>query len=96
MRDSTNPAKSTGQLAAFGHHRVVIPVHIPHQQGYFAASRSILGRCLESLRLTAAGQVAVTLVSDGSCAECGLAVPGVFAAQPGTWGARRQPVHVHR
>ncbi len=36
------------------------------------------------------------LRSDGTCAECGLAVPGVFAAQPGTWGARRQPVHVHR
>ena len=36
------------------------------------------------------------LTPDGKCAECGLAVPGVFAAQPGTWGARRQPVYMHR
>ena len=36
------------------------------------------------------------LTPDGKCAECGLAVPGVFAAKPGTWGARRQPVSLHR
>jgi len=36
------------------------------------------------------------LTPDGACAGCGLEVPGVFTAQPGAWGARRLPVHMHR
>jgi len=36
------------------------------------------------------------LTADGRCASCGLTVPGVFAARPGTWGSKRLPVRVHR
>ena len=36
------------------------------------------------------------LTPDGCCAECGERVPGVFAAQPGTWGSRRMAVSLHR
>jgi pyruvate formate lyase activating enzyme len=36
------------------------------------------------------------LTQEGSCAKCGTKIPGVFAAQPGTWGARRMPVRLHR
>ena len=36
------------------------------------------------------------LAPDGRCADCGLAIPGVFAAQPGQWGGRRLPVSLHR
>jgi pyruvate formate lyase activating enzyme len=36
------------------------------------------------------------LTADGRCASCGIAVPGVFAARPGTWGSKRLPVRVHR
>jgi len=36
------------------------------------------------------------LAPDGSCAACGLGIPGVFAAQPGRWGGRRLPVSLHR
>ncbi|MDQ1242528.1 MAG: pyruvate formate lyase activating enzyme, partial [Pseudomonadota bacterium] len=36
------------------------------------------------------------LAPDGCCAACGLAIPGVFAAQPGQWGGRRLPVSLHR
>ena len=69
MRQGVHPAKEDGVLPPFGNHRLVIPVHIPHLDGYFAEARHVLARCLESVRLTSAGQVAVTLVSDGSCAE---------------------------
>ena len=31
---------------------------------------------------------------DGACEECGTACAGVFEAQPGDWGARRQPVRL--
>lgn len=36
------------------------------------------------------------LTPDARCVACGHAVPGVFADQPGTWGARRLPVRLHR
>ena len=31
---------------------------------------------------------------DGACARCGAACAGVFTTEPGTWGARRQPVRI--
>jgi len=30
----------------------------------------------------------------GRCASCGTGVPGLFEARPGTWGGRRQPIHL--
>jgi len=30
----------------------------------------------------------------GQCKQCGTACAGVFEAEPGKWGARRQPVHL--
>jgi pyruvate formate lyase activating enzyme len=36
------------------------------------------------------------LTPEGCCAKCGARIPGVFAARPGTWGARRMPVQLHR
>ncbi len=30
----------------------------------------------------------------GRCASCGCAVAGTFEARPGTWGARRVPLHI--
>jgi len=30
----------------------------------------------------------------GCCSACGESLPGVFAKQPGHWGARRQPVRL--
>ncbi len=30
----------------------------------------------------------------GACAKCGMALPGVFEASPGEWGARRQPIRL--
>jgi len=37
------------------------------------------------------------LLKDGSasCRDCGSTVAGIFEAQPGKWGSRRQPMHVH-
>ncbi|HSM55538.1 MAG TPA: AmmeMemoRadiSam system radical SAM enzyme [Candidatus Sulfomarinibacteraceae bacterium] len=34
------------------------------------------------------------LTEDGTCRFCGAHCPGVFEAQPGRWGARRQPVRL--
>jgi len=34
------------------------------------------------------------LAAEGRCATCGTPCPGIFDSQPGTWGARRQPVRL--
>jgi pyruvate formate lyase activating enzyme len=34
------------------------------------------------------------LDEQGHCKQCGTACAGVFEAEPGQWGARRQPVHL--
>jgi pyruvate formate lyase activating enzyme len=34
------------------------------------------------------------LTEDGKCNQCGTSCAGVFEPQPGTWGARRQPVRL--
>jgi pyruvate formate lyase activating enzyme len=36
------------------------------------------------------------LGSDGCCARCGESIAGVFESKPGTWGAQRVPVRLHR
>lgn len=35
------------------------------------------------------------ITADGKCKHCQTEVAGVFDAQPGDWGARRQPVRLH-
>ncbi|GAB0058175.1 hypothetical protein SIID45300_02519 [Candidatus Magnetaquicoccaceae bacterium FCR-1] len=34
------------------------------------------------------------LTPEGSCQQCGMAIPGRFQETPGTWGARRTPLRV--
>ena len=34
------------------------------------------------------------LSRDGRCGACGTAIPGLFEAQPGSWGQRRMPVRL--
>ena len=34
------------------------------------------------------------LTPAGTCAHCGTPCPGHFEARPGTWGARRRPLHI--
>ncbi len=33
-------------------------------------------------------------VIDGRCPSCSTPIPGVWEAQPGTWGSRRQPIRI--
>ncbi len=35
------------------------------------------------------------LTPSGNCAKCDEPLPGVFAREPGHWGARRQPLRLH-
>ncbi|MGD9901839.1 MAG: glycosyltransferase family A protein [Vicinamibacterales bacterium] len=66
MREGINPAKVDHQLAAFGRHRVIVPVHIPHQDGYHRHSLEILRLSLDSLIATTGARAPVTVISNGS------------------------------
>jgi hypothetical protein len=67
MRIGTNPMKEKPALEAHGLHRLIIPVYIPHQEGYFKESLPILKLCLDSVRLTKAPETAVTVIANGCC-----------------------------
>jgi hypothetical protein len=68
MRDGLNPLKN-GQLELFKRHRVIVPVYIPNQEGYFANAIEILKLCIESLSRTAADRASITVISNGSMLE---------------------------
>ena len=40
--------------------------------------------------------VVVFLDANGRCDNCGTAIPGMFEAQPGDWGSKRQRVDMTR
>src|SRR5439155_22564299 len=67
MRVGSNPKKEDPKLQDYGLHRLIMPVYIPNQEGYFAQSLDILKICLESVRLTKKSDTAVTIVANGCC-----------------------------
>jgi hypothetical protein len=66
MRQGVNPGKSNGKMHSYARHRAIIPVYIPHLTGYFEHSLAVLKLCLESLHLTGAEDLSITVVSNGS------------------------------
>jgi hypothetical protein len=50
-------------------HRIIIPVYIPHDEGYFAHARQILRMVLTSVRATTGPETALTLVFNGCTRE---------------------------
>jgi pyruvate formate lyase activating enzyme len=70
----------------------------------FAYSGNVHDKAGESTYCPACGQLLIgrdwyvlsdwKLTGDGSCDTCGTHLPGVFEAQPGSWGSRRQPVRL--
>jgi cellulose synthase/poly-beta-1,6-N-acetylglucosamine synthase-like glycosyltransferase len=69
MRLGLSPAKSEGQLPPYGRHRVIVPIYIPHREGYFKDALEILRLCLESLTRTTTDKATITLISNGCMAE---------------------------
>lgn len=68
MRVGINPAKHDIEISAPRfNHRVIIPVFIPHLEGYFSKSFDVLRLCMTSLLKTKNEHVGVTIVNNGSC-----------------------------
>lgn len=66
MRTGTNTAKGRA-LDGYGPHRIVIPLYIPEQCGYYAESLDVFLFCLRSLRATDTTGAAITVVANGCC-----------------------------
>ena len=66
MRIGYNPHKDQPLAQGDFTHQVVIPVHIPQQDGYFADSLHVLQKCLESVLSTSHSATFITVVNNGS------------------------------
>nr|WP_315155901.1 glycosyltransferase family A protein [uncultured Flavobacterium sp.] len=69
MRIGFNPNKDKLQGSNDFYHQVIIPVHIPNQEGYFKDSFKIFKFCLESLFKTCHSKTYIAVVNNGSCME---------------------------
>jgi glycosyl transferase family 2 len=69
MRLGNTPTKEKPQLTDYLRHRVIIPVYIPTLDGYYKDALAILKLCLESLYLTGAGKVSITVISNNSASS---------------------------
>lgn len=67
MRIGYNPHKDEAIPQSSYLHQVVIPVYIPHQEGYFKDTLEILQLCLQSLLKTVHDKTYITVVNNGSC-----------------------------
>jgi hypothetical protein len=66
MRVGYNPHKDQPLAQGDFTHQVIIPVHIPQQDGYFADSLRVLQKCLESVMSTSHSATFITVVNNGS------------------------------
>ncbi|MBU3681278.1 MAG: glycosyltransferase [Flavobacterium sp.] len=66
MRVGLNPHKDQPLAEAVFTHQVIIPVHIPNQEGYFTDSLRIVQKCLDSLFSTSHSATFITVVNNGS------------------------------
>jgi len=67
MRVGTNPHKDEHINDAGYLHQIIIPVFIPHFEGYFKDSFNVLKLCLQSVFTTIHNQTFITIVNNGSC-----------------------------
>lgn len=67
MRVGYNPHRDQPLTTPAYFHQVVIPVYIPHQEGYFKDSFKILRLCIKSLVATVHFKTFISIVNNGSC-----------------------------
>ncbi|MEZ4975541.1 MAG: glycosyltransferase family A protein [Flavobacteriaceae bacterium] len=79
MRKGQNPQKNNQKIEIDSVHQVVIPVHIPNEEGYFADGLDILKCCLTSLLKTVHDKTFITIVNNGSCKQVSSYLDDLFA-----------------
>lgn len=68
MRIGTNPEKNSKKLTVENYHRIIVPVYIPHFEGYFKEAFEVFQLCIESLLLTIHEKSRITIYNN-NCHE---------------------------
>jgi hypothetical protein len=66
MRIGINPQKQEQKITLTTHHRVVVVVYIPNEEGFYKDSFEVFKMCLDSLVSTINSHAAITVVNNGS------------------------------
>ncbi|MFV8271456.1 glycosyltransferase family A protein [Flavobacterium sp. GT2N3] len=66
MRLGSNPQKLERKITVTTHHRVVVVVYIPNEEGFYKDSFAVFKLCLDSLVSTMHSSAAITVVNNGS------------------------------
>lgn len=66
MRIGSNPQKVERKIILTTHHRVVIVVYLPNEEGFYKESFDVFKLCLDSLVATINLNAAITVVNNGS------------------------------
>lgn len=69
MRIGINPEKNNKEIELNNYHRIVIPVYIPHFEGYFAQAFPVFKLCIESLLLTVHSKTRITIYNNNCHAD---------------------------
>lgn len=64
MRIGINPEKENKTLVIENYHRIIIPVYIPHFEGYFEQSFEVFKLCIESLLKTVHKKTRITIYNN--------------------------------
>ena len=63
MRIGNNPEKESPTMVVENYHRIIVPVFIPHFEGYFKEAFDVFKLCIESLLLTVHSKTRITISS---------------------------------
>lgn len=66
MRIGSNPQKQEGKILITTHHRVVVVVYIPNEEGFYKDSFDVFKLCIDSLVSTLNSKALLTIVNNGS------------------------------
>jgi hypothetical protein len=69
MRIGSNPQKSERKITLTTHHRIIVVVYIPNEEGFYEHSLEVFKTCLNSLVCTINSQAAISVVNNGSHAK---------------------------
>jgi hypothetical protein len=65
MRKGKNPSKNIKLQLRKSNHRIIIPLYIPNEEGYYKDAWSIFVLCIESLHKTSRNNLLVSVCSNG-------------------------------
>lgn len=66
MRVGSNPQKQERKITITTHHRVVVVVYIPNEEGFYKDSFDVFKMCIDSLVSTLNSKALLTIVNNGS------------------------------